>query len=848
MNSNGKLNALRHPLQRPPIWLWVGVLLALLLLLTACGGGAGGVEEPGPEVNAVPPAVTATVSTAGSSVDVELGGGARAALVFGAGAFATDRAVTVTPLAPSDGEWTRFTIEPGVAQMRAPLLVRVRPPASVTADQVPVLQLITADGPVLLQTKRLADGLLEAEVLPQLAGALASTGRARALAARRPLADGDGGATTLAGTGFLAVCELPQPTIDDARNVILNASRASQVRTAIGTLAMLKDRCSSGAAPGALAALAAQIPGLYADALRDWQAVNYLSVEAEAETFRRGVRRLLALCAAAGELGAELVCPLSPDFDPEYTEIANGFAAAANERENTGDLRVLFDQVAALPAEAELLGLPQAAPALRDAVGLIADRLMDRAYALCNGSELFEWLGYVDGGGASRRSAESLRKGLAYCGLSLAASQRIVNGDGSVTLLGEVQFTPGSLDGAGRSIERTLTVPFDGEVFIDPEGGPTRCSRVIGAPEGRAPLLVRVGTVDIGALTPFGADRAFFGRGFSIPAMLGAIGRSADSTDPIRVDVYRSAESIAGCSDSFGGTLTIAVPELLLYSLTLQPRPSPLLEVSIILPSTLSGATNMTVRTRDPRTGTPAAGAAVSFTVTNGSVSSGGVTNAEGQLSATLAPFGLGSVTVTAHVVATDGGTGGATATAAMQLPQRWTGRITMTQTYRVRINDDVDVREFSAFRDVEVDRGNRIGSFVFKVLAQGGSASTVSTQQRGGCSITETLSGPVSTQPDGGNQRHPDLDLFASGSYRIKFGSVIAVVSGTRENNCVGTRPIQATIIDSVNQAEPQGGYALDAAGAMHGSETRVVRAGDPDGIVFQETTRTVTWSLSPR
>ena len=658
---------------RPSIRLLAAALAALLV---GCGGGA---PDAGPQ--ALPAAVTAAIPAAGGSMDVDLADGASATLVFAANAFATAQSVTVTPLAAEGGDWTRFSIQPGMAELRAPLILRVRPPAGVSASDVPVLQVIAADAPVLLRTTVLADGRLEATLQPDpepAAASAATAGRARAQAAGRPLADGDAEATRVAGAGFLAVCKVPQPAIDNARRVILNASRALQVNTALGTLAMLHERCSTPEALGALDAFVTQIPGLYADALSAWKAVNYIEVEAQAETFRRGVRRVLALCAAARELGATLDCPLAADLDPEYTEIANGFSAAANERESQGNLRLLFDQVAALPAEAELFALPQAAPALRDTVAVIADLLMDRAYVLCNGGELFEWADYIEQAGPSRRSVQTVRKAIAYCGLNLTAKSLRSTESGMATV-GEVQFAPGSLDGVGRTTKHSFELPFDAFVGFAPVGSSVHCSRVVGTPEGTESLILRVGDHPLEVFRPVFVGSSF-GPGreatLGIAAILADIGRAADSTDPIRIDVYRGAVNVAGCSDSRGNPLTISLPETLLYSLTLEPPHT--IDVSLDIPSPVSGPTTFTLTARDLRAGTPAAGAAVRFTVLGdaGSVSSSSATtDAAGRLVATLIPVpGPGSIVLVADVLTAEGAPGQAVVTIELSALARVAG------------------------------------------------------------------------------------------------------------------------------------------------------------------------------
>jgi hypothetical protein len=662
---------------------WAG-----LIALVGCGGGGGG----SPDDPQVPMAVTATVPATGGQVRLPLADGGEALLLFPAQAFGVDTPVTVRALPAGAGEWARLRIEPAVAGLGATPTLRMRPPRSVAATQVPVLQWLGADGAVRLATRRRADDRIEAALPTQLAGAAPATaaaGRMRAQAAARPQADREDDATTVAGTGFLAVCQAPQSAIADALRVIENGSGGGAVLSALSTLAMLSDRC---AGPGVLDEaqadtvrrlledLAAGLPGRYRTALAAWQAVDYGWVERQTEAFGRGVRRLLALCRAAGDLGAVLTCPVPADYDPEYTELANGFAAASGEREHQGSLRLLLDQVLPLPAEAALFGLREAEPALRATVGLIADRLMDRAYALCSHGELFEWRAWADGGAPTSRSAATLAQAMALCGVQATARRVSVDSSGAEQL-GEPQtFEPGTLDGTGRLAARTLTVPFDGRVLVTATGPALRCSRVIGTQLRDESLELRIGAEVVGflALTGAGDDPAPSEARLDVASLLAQIGRAEGSTDPVVVEVWRPAAGPLACADSGGGTLEVLAEAQRLYTLTLQP-PLNTLRVRVFAPPAVATevvvAVDVHARQSDG-SWLPQTGALVELRATGGTVRTSPAypsTNQVGRMLFSVQPVaGHASVELVARTTV-DGvaGSGGASLRVGAV---RWTG------------------------------------------------------------------------------------------------------------------------------------------------------------------------------
>lgn len=283
--------------------------------------------------------------------------------------------------------------------------------------------------------------------------------------------------------------------------------------------------------------------------------------------------------AAAREVGAALDCPRAEDHEPEFVELSDGLAAAANEQPHQAGLRPPFDQLRPLPAEAALMGLPAAGASLRGAVAEVADRLMDRACALCSHGELFDWRVCVEQGGHSRRSARTLARAIAHRGVQGVAERVTVDDPGRETRSQPQAFEPGTLDGDGRTEARTLVLPFDGHAVIGFGGPSLRCSRVVGAPELRETLQLRVGERVVGQVAlasvrdAAGAPRSE--AALDLRALREQIGRAADSVEPIELAVRRTAAGPLACSDGAGGTLELRTEEvhLLVHLFTLMLEP-----------------------------------------------------------------------------------------------------------------------------------------------------------------------------------------------------------------------------------------------------------------------------------
>jgi hypothetical protein len=594
-------------------------LLAALWLAACGGGGDDGAPAPGSAAGtpattaqpgaAVPGAVSQTLPASGGRVEAALADGGRAVLevaaapsgAASASAASAGATVTLTPAAPLPGEWTRLVVAAPAPARDAGLTLRVRPPARVAPGQVPVLQIVTADGPILLRTRALAGGEIEARlpapaVLPsQARTAQGASGRMQALSGARRLADGTAEeATTVAGAAFIATCQAPDAVLRDALRVIENASSAGAVFSALSTLGLVADRCVQ---PGlldeaallrvnlALQDLAARLPRLYADALAAWKPIDFGFVEVQFEPFRRGVRRLLALCAAAGEIGAPLTCPLTTDYEPEYSELGNGFAAASDERQHQGSLRLMFERLLPLAGEAAAFGLTQAAQDLRNALASIADRLMDRAYALCSHGELHEWRVYVEQGGFSRRGFAAVQRAMAYCGIGASAAALRRAADGTEQRGEARPFAPGAFDGAGRTLTRSVSVVHDGFVAIAVGGDSTRCSRVLGTPQAIETVSVRTGSTQLGDVelnSQFRPEqRESREIQFSVRHLLEVLGRAPDAMDPIELAIWRRGVAPLACTDSNGAPMVVAADEVKLYTLeldfgSLRPETGPL--------------------------------------------------------------------------------------------------------------------------------------------------------------------------------------------------------------------------------------------------------------------------------
>lgn len=134
-----------------------GGAAALCVLLAACGSGGDGGADPGagtPPV-APPPAapvgdpVSATVGAAGGSVDFTASGVA-GSLSFPAGALASATAITVTPVAPAEGEWARLEVSGLDGVLEQPATLTLTLPAGSTLDPAAAVTQTVTEGDALL--------------------------------------------------------------------------------------------------------------------------------------------------------------------------------------------------------------------------------------------------------------------------------------------------------------------------------------------------------------------------------------------------------------------------------------------------------------------------------------------------------------------------------------------------------------------------------------------------------------------------------------------------------------------------------------------------------------------------
>lgn len=567
--------------------------LAFSLILAACGGGGGdssGGDDTPTAPGATPPAVTGNVNVTGGTVTAALVDGGMVAVEIPANALAADTTITVTPAAVQAGEWTRFTISPGVGSFKSAITLRVRPPPSA-AGTLPVLQVPTADGPVYLRLTRQSDGTLVATLNPELLTALsANVGRpgdpvfqkgdmARRQASPSPIP------TPVQGTGFLVECKQPQKVLDTYDRVINGAGSATAIDAALRTLSRVHDDCTpaNGVLPADVAGvtdlmrvLASRLPGDFERALSRWEAVDYSELNsANFDQFLRGIRRLLGICAAIQVLGGPPSCLNPAPFVSQYDEVTQGFENAAAAEQSVFSLRTDYDLLSNMRVDVNLLAGPAALPPLNTAVANAAERLFNRAYQLCNHAEMRVYFEYAVQGEPSNLSDGQMLDAMALCGTSLAVTGSSAFGPINETF-GVLNWTPGAVKGAGRVARHDVEVIniTDTQITVDLTGLHTRCSRVIGSPASADQLVVKVGDTLITKLNP-PDPLSYSGRLILNTAdILAALGRPSNSTDPIELDFYRSETDTLPCTIGSGDPVPIRWDERLMYKLRLEHRVS----------------------------------------------------------------------------------------------------------------------------------------------------------------------------------------------------------------------------------------------------------------------------------
>ncbi len=110
------------------------LVAAWLAGLSACGGGGGddaGGGTPPPQALGAP--VSATVGAAGGELAFTASGVA-GRLAFPAGSLASDATITVTPVAPAEGEWARVDVSGLSGVLEQPAMLTLTLPAGSTLD------------------------------------------------------------------------------------------------------------------------------------------------------------------------------------------------------------------------------------------------------------------------------------------------------------------------------------------------------------------------------------------------------------------------------------------------------------------------------------------------------------------------------------------------------------------------------------------------------------------------------------------------------------------------------------------------------------------------------------------
>ncbi len=291
-------------------------------------------------------------------------------------------------------------------------------------------------------------------------------------------------------------------------------------------------------------------------------------------TFVRGVRRQMAFCAAAQELGSVLTCPAEADFSDQYDELVQGFTDAAAQRQEVFSLKTQFDLLQSLRGDVRFLGIDSALPALNRAAASAAERLIDRAYQLCNHAELFSFQVYIESNEPSNYSSAQVADAMALCGTSITVQGSSTQGAATETL-GVLALQPGLVNGNGRVARQDVTVLNIGNtaLTLDLTGVVTHCSRVIGSPFGLSDIILRVGGTEMGRFVAR-LDGSFAPRlQFNTSELLTRLGRPSDSTEPIEIEMFRRTTTVNGCSNGNGGTFDFSLAERKIYTLRLsQPQ------------------------------------------------------------------------------------------------------------------------------------------------------------------------------------------------------------------------------------------------------------------------------------
>jgi hypothetical protein len=370
--------------------------------------------------------------------------------------------------------------------------------------------------------------------------------------------------------------------VADFDRVINDAGSAQAIRAAINALLQVRENCTAArgvpaadvaGVSAALRGLVTSMPNVYNRSLAAWRAVDYSNFNsANYNTFIRGVRRQVALCAAIQELGSALTCPTETDFADQYDELVQGFTDAAASREGVYGLYNDHELLLGLKNDASYLGIASAIPALDRAISKSADRLIERAYQLCNTGELAAFVTYIAGRDPTSFTSAQVLDAAALCGTSLTI-------DGHSTLPGIPQnygphnVVPGDVHGTGRVQLQEMLVSnlATTRINIRLNGMPSRCSRVIGSPHGQEPFFMRVNDVEIGRfdLRPIGIYQELYSNETS--DLLARLRREPTSTDPIVIDIYRGATQVTGCSDGSSGTYSFNLPERKIYTLRVMP-------------------------------------------------------------------------------------------------------------------------------------------------------------------------------------------------------------------------------------------------------------------------------------
>lgn len=841
--------------------------LVALVVMSGCGGGSSSSTNP---ADPPPTAVTLvgttnqSVGPAEGTVNAPLQAGGSVVLVYPAAAFAAATPVTLAPAALVSGEWLHFTLTPGLAELRKPVTLTVAPPASIDKTKPLLLRVDTANGPLVLRTKRLADGSLQA-TLPALisdpvpAGAIATAAPPQlAKDAKGPrlfFASAAAPAPSSAGVvGFVQDCTVLPAVLADAETVFSHSLKSQEILNAIGRVVALKDTCGSADEVLRLSEFTTRAKAEYATALTAWKAVDYAfpaQFDGVFLSFKTGLAKSLAWCGVAKRLDNAFDCPVPADYDPDIAEISQGLENAALDTLDPYLLRVKLVEtgdVALMAAAFDFIYIQNGLEAVR---ANILNKLIERAYALCNTHDLYKFKISMIYGDKSAFTPVMIDADLAYCNVKIdhSASHRLPDGTQGAIAAAAGNLLPGDAYGNRPESLHTFTLPPDAGLLLNiaPTTRATACSRVIGAPFATDESLVfKIGTTELGRARP--DANGFYSAGAALLQMndlvntATALGLLPVGADAIALDIYRVNASVPGCTDDDGSNYTLIVSDSKLYSLVLK---LPGLTVTANF-----GTSPISLRITEGN-GSPSVGATVALSASNAIVDpTSAIADGTGTVSFNLTPNqGASSVNFVANVHSVISGKDVVFSEVRQfipRLPRFWTGTVRV-QDSTIAPTGLLDSTPRSSSMDIlyKIAVANLLNPNVAVVTSATGTGILNRNPPSGPESYSNCPPGLINGND--GVKLPMGIRIYSDGGfYSIELGGTAGIdLCGTSNG-----RPIfetaNAFAVLHAPQAFARGRYTLGATHIEGGATVTYNEIHNLSGVSYPGTyTATISWSL---